>query len=150
MKTSTWNPLSGKFSALDHYIDRCRRIVASRNYRRCTTITNLSQDEQQALRELRRRSDIVVKPADKGGAVVVWSRDLYNQEANRQLSDNRFYQRLDRDPTQDYQKIVKDTVNDMIATCALPPTAQHLVVTTPRTSQFYMWVTCRIAKYAGL
>ena len=26
----------------------------------------------------------------------------------------------------------------MIATCALPPTAQHLVVTTPRTSQFYM------------
>ena len=78
-KTSTWNPLSGKFSALDHYIDCCRRIVASRNYRRCTTITNLSQDEKQALRELRRRSDIVVKPADKGGAVVVWSRDLYNQ-----------------------------------------------------------------------
>ena len=94
--------MNGKFSALDHYIDRCRRIVASRNYRRCTTITNLKEDEQQALRELRRRSDIVVKPADKGGAVVVWSRDLYNQEANRQLSDNRFYdQRLDRDPTQD-------------------------------------------------
>ena len=135
-KSSTLNPLSGKFSALDQYIDRCRRIVASRNYRRCTTITNLSQDEQQALRELRRRSDIVVKPADKGDAVVVWSCDLYNQEANRQLSDNRFYQRLDRDPTQDYQKIVKDTVNDMIATCVLPPTAQHLVVTTPRTSQF--------------
>jgi len=101
------------FPALDHYIDRCRRIVASHNYRRRTTITNLSQDELQALRELRRRRDIVVKPADKGGAVVVWSRDLYNQEANRQLSDNRFYQRLDRDPSQDYQKIVKDTVNDI-------------------------------------
>ena len=82
-----------------------------------------------------------VKPADKGGTVVVWSRDLYNQEANRQLSDNRFYQRLNRDPSQDYQKIVKDTVNDMIAICALPPTAQHLVVTTPRTSQFYMLPT---------
>ena len=120
-------------------MDRCRRIVSSRNYRRCTTITNLSQEEQQALRDLRRRSDIVVKPADKGVAVFVWSRDLYVQEANRQLSDNRFYdQRLDRDPTQDYQKIVKDTVNDMIATCALPPTAQLLVVTAPRTSQFYM------------
>ena len=88
--------------------------------------------EQQALRDLRRYSDIVVKPADKGGAVFVWPRDLYVQEANHQLSDNRYYdQRLDRDPTQDYQKIVKDTVNDMIATCALPPTAQLLVVTTP-------------------
>ena len=71
--------------------------------------------------------------------MFVWRRDLYVQEANHQLSDNRFYdQRLDRDPTQDYQKIVKDTVNDMIATCALPPTAQLLVVTTPLTSQLYM------------
>ena len=26
----------------------------------------------------------------------------------------------------------------MIATCELPPTAQHLVVSTPRTSRFYM------------
>ena len=32
-KTSTWTPPDGKFSALDHYIDRCRRSIASRNYR---------------------------------------------------------------------------------------------------------------------
>ena len=137
-KISTWTPLNGKFSALDHYIDRCRRGISSQNYTRRTNITNLSQEEQQAIRELRGRSNIVVKPADKGGAVVVWSRDLYIQEANRQLSDDRFYQRLEADPTQDYQKIVKDTLKDMVATCELPPTAQHLVVTTPRTSRFYI------------
>lgn len=80
----------------------------------------------------------VIKPADKGGAVVVWKQDLYTQEANRQLSDNRFYQRLDSDPVQADQKIIRDTIKNMISTCELPPTAKHLVVTTPRTSRFYM------------
>ena len=70
--------------------------------------------------------------------MVVWKRDLYIQEANRQLSDNRFYQRLHADPIQQDQKNVKTTIRDMIASCKLPPTAKHLVVTTPRTSRFYM------------
>ena len=70
--------------------------------------------------------------------MVVWKHDLYIQEANRQLSDDRFYQRLDADPIQQDQKIVKNTIKDMIASCELPPTAKHLLVTTPRTSRFYV------------
>ena len=62
-------------------------------------LSNLPQEEKQALQDLRHRTDIIIKPADKGGAVVVWSRDLYNQEAHRELSDNRFYLHLDADPT---------------------------------------------------
>ena len=76
--------------------------------------------------------------ADKGGVVAVSKRDLYNQEANRQLSDNRFYQHLDADHIQQDQKIVKNTIKGMIASCELPPKAKHLVVTTPRTLRFYM------------
>jgi len=41
--------------------------------------------------KIRQRTDIIIKPADKGGAVVVWSRELYNQEAHRQLSDNQAF-----------------------------------------------------------
>ena len=70
--------------------------------------------------------------------MVVWKLDLYIQEANRQLSDDRFYQRIDADPIQQDQKIVKNTIKDMRASCELPPMAKHLVVTTPRTSRFYM------------
>ena len=54
------------------------------------------------------------------------------------IPDNRFYQRLDADPIQQDQKIVKDTISDMITSCELPPTAKHLVVTTPRTSCLYV------------
>ena len=75
---------------------------------------------------------MVIKPADKGAAVVIWSLPLYIQEATRQLSDHRFYERLHADPLQEYQQ------NDMIASCALPSSAKHLVVITPRTSRFYL------------
>ena len=70
--------------------------------------------------------------------MVVWKRALYIQEANRQLSDPRFYQRLDANPLQQDQKIVKNTIKDMITSCQLPLTAKHPVVTTSQTSRFYM------------
>ena len=70
--------------------------------------------------------------------MVVWKRDPYIQKANCQLCDNRFFQRVDADPIQQDQEIVENTIKDMIASCELPPTAKHLVVTTPRTSCFYI------------
>ena len=81
---------------------------------------------------------MVIKPADKGEAVVVRARPLYIQEAQRQLSDRRFYDKLSADPPQACQRKVKSTINDMIATCALPPSNKNLVLTTPHTSRFYL------------
>ena len=132
-KTSTWTPPDGKFLASDHYIDRCRRSIHSQNYSKIPNFSNLTQDEKTALQDLKRRNDIIIKPAYKGGAVVVWKCDLCIQEANRQLSDHRFYQRRDANPIQQDQKIVKNTIKDMITSCKLPLTAKHLVVNTPQT-----------------
>ena len=58
-----------QFSAVDHYIDRCRRFVNTLDFKRSLTrrFANLSQAERLALRNLRRRTDVVIKPADKGG-----------------------------------------------------------------------------------
>ena len=52
-----------------------------------------------ALKSLKKRKDIVIKAADKGGAVVVWRADLYQKEALRQLSDTSFYAKVDKDLT---------------------------------------------------
>jgi len=70
---------------------------------------------------------------DKGGAVVVWSCPLYIQEAQKQLSDQRFYEELTADPLQEYQHKVKTTVNELISMCTPPPSAKNLIVTTPCT-----------------
>ena len=87
---------------------------------------------------LLKRKDIVIKAADKGGAFVVWSRPLYIAEANRQLSDGRFYERLDHDPLNENQNVVKTTITEMIRDNKLPPSAKGLIVPTPQTSRFYL------------
>ena len=134
---STWTPPEGKFSAIDHYVDRCRRAVDALDFKTKTHQNNLPPSEKQALLDLNQRDDIVIKPADKGGAVVVWLRPLYDAEAHKQLSDGRFYERLDHDPVKEHQHVIKSAVKQMIEDNELPASAKNLVLQTPRTSRFY-------------
>ena len=53
--------------------------------------SNLSSNEWKAIRSLQKRDDIVIKPADKGGAIVVWDRNLYIQDAMSQLNKQESY-----------------------------------------------------------
>lgn len=87
---------------------------------------------------MRNRTDIVIKPADKRGAVVVWDWNLYLEEATKQLSDTHFYQQIGRDVTETHQKEIFSVVTQAIATGDLPPKMKNLNVDHPRTSIFYM------------
>ena len=137
---STWTPPEGEFSAVDHYIDRCRRSVGALNFEARTSYNTLAQVEKEALKNLLKRDDIIIKPADKGVAVVVWSRPLHIQEALRHLSDGRFYECLDQDPLKQNQNKLKATVEDVISKNEVPPPlAKNLIVTTPETSCFYLF-----------
>ena len=135
---SNWTPPPGKFAALDYNISKCRREVKMLDFKQRVTKTNLSPQEKESLFSLRQRNDVVVKPADKGGAVVVWARDLYIQEAERQLSDSAFYQKLDRDLTMDHNNKVAEVVHEAISKRELPPSATNLIVDHPHTSKFYL------------
>ena len=48
---------------------------------------NVSNAEVQAIKNLRNSEQVIVKPADKGGAIVIWPRESYIAEANKQLND---------------------------------------------------------------
>ena len=54
-------------------------MLQGRKPTRLQTKTYVVQPE--ALRRLRSRTDVIFRPADKGGAFVVWSKDLYLAEA---------------------------------------------------------------------
>ena len=71
-------------------------------------------EEWTALINLQNRNNLVIKAAGKGGATVVWRTDLYQQEAIRQLSDQTFYTKVNKDLTAANQKIVKDTIQELI------------------------------------
>ena len=72
---------------LDFFIKKCRHDINKLNFNRNTKFSNLSSKEKAALENLRRRKDIIVKAADKVGALVVSRADLYQKEDLRQLSD---------------------------------------------------------------
>ena len=50
--------------------------------------------EEDALQNLCKRDDIIITKADKGGVVVIVDVDDYVQEANRQLENKEFYNKL--------------------------------------------------------
>ena len=61
---------------------------------------NLLQAERSAMTELKDMRDIIIKPADKGLAVVVMNTNNYTAKAEWQLLDTRFYKKCDRDLTE--------------------------------------------------
>ena len=48
---------------------------------------NLTREERTALYNLKNNKNIVIKSADKGSAVVVWDRDDYIKEAEKQFGE---------------------------------------------------------------
>ena len=88
-RDSTFTPREGQFEAVDKFIDKCRKDIAVAVLSGPAR-SNLNDNEEKALKRLIQRKDIVIKPADKGGAVVVWRKDLYLKEADQQLSNKHF------------------------------------------------------------
>ncbi|CAJ0938609.1 unnamed protein product [Ranitomeya imitator] len=62
---------------------------------------NLSAVENQPLRTLQEDGSLIIKPADKGGALVVMDKSLYLSEIIRQLQNESIYSKLTRDPVSD-------------------------------------------------
>uniref|UniRef100_A0A8C5WJC8 Reverse transcriptase domain-containing protein n=1 Tax=Leptobrachium leishanense TaxID=445787 RepID=A0A8C5WJC8_9ANUR len=66
---------------------------------------NLTQQERKALRELTQDDDIVIKPADKGGGVVIMTAEYYKNEAMRILGDETTYRHLKNDPSMNFKHL---------------------------------------------
>jgi hypothetical protein len=84
---------------LSRSADICVQKATSTNI---PTNNNLTPAEKGPPKELKERDDIVIKSADKGSAIVVMDKVDYLEEANRQLMEERFYKKLDSDPTEEF------------------------------------------------
>ena len=52
---------------------------------------NLTREEYHSMRSLQGDRNVIIKPADKGSAVVIWHRKDYLKETEKQLSDRSTY-----------------------------------------------------------
>jgi hypothetical protein len=74
---------------------------------------NLSHEERISLQALSRDSSIIIKPADKGGSVVIMNRESYFSEARRQLDNLKYYQRIPKTLAGNNILMIKSILVDM-------------------------------------
>lgn len=94
----------GKFDQIDTLIDSTIRLDGR---------SNISRDEVKGLRELSNNTNLIIKPADKGGAIVIMNRGAYVQEAKRQLNDNTYYRRIPEPLCYKSKQEIEDILIDM-------------------------------------
>ena len=101
---------------------------------------NISKDELQAVHNLKTDNDLIVKPADKGGAIVIWPRDAYLAEAYRQLNDSNHYLKLTYDPTLETLAETKRLANKLHTSDIIDNTTHKFLTidNQARTPQLYL------------
>ena len=53
--------------------------------------SNVTPQHRTAIKELSRNPEVIIKPADKGGQIILQDKSNYLREAHRQLSDTNYY-----------------------------------------------------------
>lgn len=95
MPKSLWNPPPNQIPIEIHELIKNNLIFFKKHYKIHQEKPNLTREEVKALRELSHNKLIVIKPANKGSAVVILSREQYTTEVLRQLNDKKYYKKLD-------------------------------------------------------
>ena len=87
-----WNPPKGH-SAIEIFLSKVEndlfKVVDKE-----LGYSNFTSEDWKALRSLAADKQIVIKKADKGSCAVIWDRDNYPAEAERQLKDEMFIEML--------------------------------------------------------
>jgi len=100
---------------------------------------NLTRGEKLALADLSHKIQIVIKPADKGSAVVVQDRDDYIREGMRQLNNPNFYIETPEDLTHKHNLEINSLVDELEQNGEIhKKCAEYLTNAQPRTSQLYL------------
>ena len=58
---------------------------------------------------------IIIKPADKGGAIVIMDTDKYKSECLKTLSDSVFYEELPSDLNPSYRQAIDETIDNLLS-----------------------------------
>jgi hypothetical protein len=133
---SSWNPLGP--ATLEAFALANELDLASVEH--CKPKShNINGDQRSALLSLKNNKEIVIKAADKGSAVVIQNTTDYISEGLRQLSDDKYYKKLDDDLSPIHAAKISRILDVMFLRGEIHRSVlKYLKPTTWRTSRFYM------------
>ena len=134
-----WTPHTGQ----DPFLDTYRNSIINAYLKELgnpiiSKKKNLSHKKLQAMRDLHNNPDITIKPADKGGSLVIMNTTDYIQEAQRQLSNPQHYRTLNTDPTVTYKYIHHIIDQAWRLGIIYGTTKENLQTKNPKISSFYI------------
>ena len=101
--------------------------------------SNISVAEREALGNLKRYRDIVIKEADKGSAVVIWGREDYCKEVFDQLRDSDVYERILNDLLDQVSSLVAQSLDLLMKEGHInEKNRKYLLNPRPRLGRFYL------------
>ena len=100
---SNFVPPQGREELLDNFVLNTINIplepIEKSNVKR-----NISISEQKTITALASDETIIIKQADKGGAIVIMDKEFYRRQVEKLLFDNEYYQKLDNNPQKEIMK----------------------------------------------
>ena len=134
---STWTPPANRDKHLDSYISVITSKIMSASENRA--FSNLKPDEREALRDLKSRSDIVIRDADKGSATVIMDRQRYIDEGLRQLNDDKVYRRVPLSTIPVVETKIATLCDRLLSEGLLTPDMhKHAICTDTKPARFYL------------
>ena len=135
-KKSTFNP-KGKDAAIELSLSRLEEEIISIDTK--LSCSNLTKEERLVLNSSRDDTSIIIKEADKGSVVVVWDREDYLKEAEKQLGDKETYEELSSDPVSSLISIVKGCLSRVKNRGDIPnETLKYFFINKPKLGRFYL------------
>ncbi|CAG2217807.1 unnamed protein product [Mytilus edulis] len=132
---STFTPEKGKNKDLDLYINHLSNFPLIPKPQDKVK-NNLPFKQQQALYRLQKDESIIIKEADKGGALVIMDRIYYRDKIQEQLNDKQYYRELN----DNMEKKTKRNINKLISKfphCTTEKEVDYLTKFEVKTSNFY-------------
>ena len=137
--TTGWTPPATQDMNFDNYTkfthqELMQELLKPPKYHRF----NLTKKERQAVKSLSQNPNIIIKPADKGGAIVIQDKQNYIEECLRQLNNMEHYKKLYYNPTTKYNNKILKTLQQAIREEQISEEeAIYLFNDYPRISNFY-------------
>ena len=128
-------PPKGRNHNLDKFVSTVQQFPVEQLNANCVK-NNFKKSEWNAIENLKNDDNIIIKEADKGGAVVIMDRDYYKSMCLSMLEDSKYYEKIQ---TYDSKEVMKklETIVDKHGQKLTAKEADYLLSFNVKTSNFY-------------